>query len=295
MNPIISIVIPVYNSGKYLQETIDSIKSIKDNVPYEIIIVNDGSTDQQTISILEELKAKGYNVLDKINGGPASARNTGIKTAKGKYILPVDSDDKIRTGILKKSIDILESAPHIGVVYCDAWCFGDGNGDYLMPEFSLTKLFYNNFFLVSSVFRKSIWEKLNGFDEAIVLKGIEDWDFWLNIAVNDYKIFHLNEILYEYRIFNTGSMRNFPDRKKFEAHIMSKHVTSLYDHYRLLYEEKQEVDEILNDAKVELKYATANPIKFFIKSVLYKMFSKKTKNFNNYLYKKSLINIFFDR
>jgi len=295
MNPLISIVIPVYNSGKYLQETIDSIKSIKDNVTYEIIIVNDGSTDQQTLSILEELKSKGFNVIDKINGGPASARNTGIIAAKGKYILPVDSDDKIRTGILEKPVDILESAPHIGVVYCDAWCFGDGHGEYIMPEFSLTKLFYNNFFLVSSVFRKSIWEKLNGFDEALVLKGIEDWDFWLNIAVNDYKIFHLKEILYEYRIFNTGSMRNFPDRKKFEAHIMSKHVTSLYDNYRLLYEEKQEVDEILNDAKIELKYAIANPIKFFIKSVICNMFGKKTINFNNYLYKKSLKNIFFNR
>ena len=82
MNPLISIVIPCYNMGEFLQETIDSVCSYPIQEHYEIIIVNDGSTDETTISLLKSYEAQGFNVLNQNNQGLAAARNNGIKLSK---------------------------------------------------------------------------------------------------------------------------------------------------------------------------------------------------------------------
>ena len=79
MNPLISIIIPCYNHGKYLDDALSSIKKSKENYEVEIIIVNDGSTEKETIEILNNLENQGYFVLNQKNGGLGNARNNGIK------------------------------------------------------------------------------------------------------------------------------------------------------------------------------------------------------------------------
>ena len=98
IQPLISIVIPCYNHGQYIDEAIISVEEYK-NKDYEIIIINDGSTDNFTNIRLEELKEGGYNVIVQKNQGLGKTRNNGIKIANGKYILPLDADNKITIAI----------------------------------------------------------------------------------------------------------------------------------------------------------------------------------------------------
>src|SRR5665647_1387418 len=95
MKPVISIIVPVYNVELYIRECLDSIltQTFKD---FEVILVNDGSTDQSGDICNEYAKNdKRIKVAHKDNGGVSSARNVGIKLAQGDYIGFVDSDDRI--------------------------------------------------------------------------------------------------------------------------------------------------------------------------------------------------------
>lgn len=104
--PIVSVIIPCYNYGKYIEQAIQSIleQSYKN---WEIIVVDDGSDDEYTIEKLEELKKK-YAVIKIDRSGPAVARNVGIEAAKGKFILPLDSDDTIHSDYLLEAIAAYE-------------------------------------------------------------------------------------------------------------------------------------------------------------------------------------------
>jgi len=96
MNPRISIIIPCYNHGQYVREAISSVEKCTDKNLYEMIIVNDGSTDSFTLEEMGRLANDGYYVINQVNQGLGRTRNNGIKAAKGEYILPLDSDNRVR-------------------------------------------------------------------------------------------------------------------------------------------------------------------------------------------------------
>ena len=144
MNPIISIIIPCYNHGKYIEETLASIEKAKDRYPIEIIIVNDGSIDEYTISVLKKIEEKGYFVLNQNNGGLGNARNNGIKLAKGKYILPLDSDNNVLSPYFNDAVDILEKNADIDIVYGNIKKIGEITEDSFIEDFNLQKLMIGN-------------------------------------------------------------------------------------------------------------------------------------------------------
>ena len=105
--PKVSVIIPCYNHGEYLDEAVESVLT-QTYQNFEIIIVDDGSTDQSTIDLLKVYRKPKTRVIRTDNQGLASARNNGIKEAKGEYILPLDADDKIGKEYLKKAVKILD-------------------------------------------------------------------------------------------------------------------------------------------------------------------------------------------
>jgi glycosyltransferase involved in cell wall biosynthesis len=207
MNTSVSIIIPCYNQGSYLEDALQSVLQCNDKVSYEIIIVNDGSTDYSTLKCLKELEAKGYTIIEQTNKGLGAARNTGIKAAKGKYILPLDCDNKIRTGYMDEAVALLEKNPLTEVVYGDAEYFGEKKGVWESGEFNLQRLMIENYIDACAVFRKTTWEKLGGFDEKMPVMGYEDWDFWLRIAFQNGKFIYINKVCYDYR-YTQKSMIN---------------------------------------------------------------------------------------
>src|SRR5690606_20894541 len=106
--PLLSVIVPCFNQGKYLLELIACFPNYQDQDIYELIIIDDGSTDKETLSILHSIKLNGIKVIRQANQGVCVARNTGIESSDSKYILPIDGDDKVCVELIFEAIDILE-------------------------------------------------------------------------------------------------------------------------------------------------------------------------------------------
>lgn len=200
--PKISIIITCYNLGHYLEQAITSIKDYSPSDDYEIILVNDGSTDERTHEILEKIEQldKSIFVLYQPNMGLAKARNNGIKQAKGKYIIPLDADNKLRSEFIKETIAILDSNHEIDVVFGDAQLFGNKDSVWKAKPFDIAEMVLNNYIDACAGFRKSVWKELGGYDENMPVMGFEDWDLWLRMAVRGYQFHYVEAVFFEYRV-----------------------------------------------------------------------------------------------
>ncbi len=195
--PDISVIIPCYNQGHYLHEAIDSVLS-QTHSNLEIIVVDDGSTDSATRLCMDKLNRSRTKLLRRPNGGLASARNTGIKAAAGRYILPLDCDDMLAPDYLKKAICAMEAATELGIVYCHAEKFGAESGPWKLPPYSRWRILLGNIIFCSALYRRSDWEKVGGYDETL-RRGWEDWDFWLSLLELGRDVYCLPEVGFYYR------------------------------------------------------------------------------------------------
>lgn len=199
----LTIIIPCFNQGQFLAETLESVLSCDPSV-YELIIVNDGSTDEATNQYIDSLVSEGYNVIKQENKGLAGARNAGLKMAKGEFILPLDSDNTITNEYLVQAIKAMDADPQIGVVYGNARYFGSKTGEWNPGPFNLQKLMITNYIDACAVIRKSVFEKVGGYDTGMKYMGWEDWDLWLRIAFAGYKFHHINKVVWGYRVLDNS-------------------------------------------------------------------------------------------
>jgi Glycosyltransferases, probably involved in cell wall biogenesis len=183
-----------------LREALASVEEVRNANVLEVIIVDDGSYESETTRILNEVAEAGHCVVSQPNRGPGAARNTGIRLAKGEFILPLDSDNRLRDVYLDEGVSLLKNNPSVGVIYADAEYFGERSGRWQIPEFDLLSLIRMNFIDASAVYRKSLWEKVGGYDELMPSIGWEDWDFWLRVAAHGGAFFHLPKIGFDYRV-----------------------------------------------------------------------------------------------
>ncbi len=198
--PKISIIIPCYNMGGFIDEAIQSVQQYPDNKIYEIIVVNDGSDDTYTIGKLKHWEDKGIKIIHQENKGLGNARNTGIQAAQGDYILLLDADNKILPEYVSLSIEEFDQHPETAIIYGDALFFGEENKIKKVPDFSIEALLKENYIDACTVFRKEVWNAVGGFDENMPVMGWEDWDFWLRAFFKGYKFKHINKVLFEYRV-----------------------------------------------------------------------------------------------
>jgi glycosyltransferase involved in cell wall biosynthesis len=206
--PKVSVVIPCYNQGRYIE---DSIQSVLDQTfdDYEIIIVNDGSTDDETNKLLSIFYMPKTKIVHTANQGLVAARNAGIAAACGEYILPLDADDRIATTYLEKGVAILDGDPAIGVVYGWAEYFGSRTGRWELPDFSPVRLLVENMVYCTALFRRRDWQKVGGYDPAMRY-GWEDWELWLSLSELGIGFVRIPEVLFHYRVRSdsmTSSMR----------------------------------------------------------------------------------------
>jgi len=242
----ISVITACYNHGKYLEENIDSIQSYQWQMPIEHIIVNDGSTDQFTIDKLAELKAKGNNIINQQNGGPANARNAGIAASLGKYILPLDADNKLKPGVFEKAFRLMEKEQDIAVVYTNARCFGDNEYVWEPGEIDPYKFLVANYLDTCSLIRKSEFIEVGGYDDKIPVHGNEDWELWLKMIFAGKRFYYLKEIGYEYRVLNNSLSRteSTPNQQKINEYIARKYALEYAKHYSGLFSEKKKLENL---------------------------------------------------
>lgn len=200
-----SIVITCYNYAQYLEEAIES--ALNQTIPCEVIVVDDGSADN-TREICEKFPVK---YIYQENKGLSAARNTGIKAAKGEYIIPLDADDKIDENFAEKTIGF------DGITRTALQTFGDES--VLLEPSPYTDLCVNNQIFVTSTFPKKAWEEVGGYDEEMM--AFEDWDFWFRLIEHGYPIKTINEPLFLYRIHKGQMTSNNND--KWRDYLRKKH------------------------------------------------------------------------
>ncbi|AMV73142.1 glycosyltransferase [Desulfuromonas sp. DDH964] len=224
--PKVSVIIPCFNQGGYLDEAVNSVLA-QTYSDFEIIIVNDGSTDVASNDLLSDYRRPQCRVLLTNNQGLAAARNNGIRAAKGEFILPLDADDRIGPDYLHEAVRILDADPKVGIVYCEAEKFGAQAGRWRLPEFSLRKMLFSNLIFCSAVFRRADWEQVGGY-RTNMKSGWEDWDFWLSVLELGREVVKLQQTLFFYRV-KEASMIKAMDR---EVRIAMHHQL-IYNHWKL--------------------------------------------------------------
>jgi glycosyltransferase involved in cell wall biosynthesis len=211
MNPLVSVIVPVYNAAPYLRETLDSILSSTYR-PIEVVMVDDGSRDDSlTIAQTYCKQHIECRVIQQENRGVSAARNTAINAAKGVYILPVDADDKIADKFIEKAVDVINRDDNIRVVGCRCWMFGAVDKEWKLQKFSHELLARKNMIPATAMYRKSDWERCGGYCEQEIYR--EDWDFWLSMMELGGTFYKLNEVLFFYRI-SMGSRRTLAQKHK---------------------------------------------------------------------------------
>ena len=188
MEPLVSIIIPSYNSRAWVCQAIDS--ALTQTYPRcEIIAVDDGSTDG-TGELLVERYANRIKYVYKPNGGLSSARNAGLTYAAGQYIQFLDADDLILPGKVATHVAFLETHPEFGVVYCHSLYFADDKPDQTHDWWGrslyrsgdvFASMIYTGYILSHMpLARRECIDAVDPFDES--LTSCEDWDLWLRVA-----------------------------------------------------------------------------------------------------------------
>jgi glycosyltransferase involved in cell wall biosynthesis len=259
----VSVVIPCYNDGQFLQEAVDSVVA-SSYQHIEIIIVNDGSTDSHTLFQLDKLAAVGHTVIHQVNMGQCRARNNGISRATGPYILSLDADNKIRPQYIELAVGILDNEASIGVVYGKYDRFGSLSERNNGQPFDPLLLLFRSYIDTLAVYRKSLWQLVGGYDTQ--LRGNEDWDFWLTLHRHGTQFHFINDVMFDYRVKENSVSTFIKQRenyKEFSAYFCNKHGST----YR----------QAFCDLYIELMFAKSSPIKFLLKqrfSKLYALFKE---------------------
>jgi len=245
----VSVIMPCFNDGEYIKESIDSVLT-QTYEEVELIIINDGSTDELTNNILNNLSHPKIKVFKTSNIGPSAARNFGIGKSTGKYILPVDADDLIHSFYIEECVKQLNQNENVGIVYCYAELFGEQTGRWDLPEYSFEKMLLDNIIFVTSMFRKKDWEIIGGFNENLV-HGMEDYDFWLSILELEREVIQLKEVYFYYRIKKISRTTKFSD----DPRIVKETYKTLYSNHSEFYRKySNEYAMVLRDALIEQIY-----------------------------------------
>ncbi|MBI9113162.1 glycosyltransferase [Maridesulfovibrio ferrireducens] len=198
--PVVSVVVPCHNYGRYLAECVKSVL-LQSFCAWEIIIVNDGSTDD-THEVAQDIMANypGHAIryYRQEQKGIVQPRNRGVTLAKGEFILPLDADDLIAPTFLERTVAYLLERPELGYVSTKALFFGSSNKIWPSEPFANLSLLVTNQQTNTTLYRKTMWQDVNGYDERMI-HGYMDWEFWIHCTKMGWTGEQINEPLFFYR------------------------------------------------------------------------------------------------
>lgn len=197
----VSVVIPCYNSGSTIGQTIDSVKA-QTWEDIEIIVVDDGSSEPATVATLNALA--GIRLLRQINRGLPAARNAGIGAATGEYVLPLDADDWLEPDAVATLLGSLQASSGASFAFSHMQLEGEARGVLAKSYNSFEQLFLNQL-PYSLLMPKEIWKKVGGYDETM-RRGYEDWEFNIKLGINGYYGVVVPRPLFHYRVTSGGML-----------------------------------------------------------------------------------------
>lgn len=218
VDSLVSIIIPAYNYGHFLSETILSVIN-QSYQNWECLIIDDGSTDN-TENLVNKFTQKDFRIkyYKKENEGRSIARNFGIEKSSGEYIQFLDADDIIQSNKIEKQIHSFNLLKDVCVEYCDFDFFDSKTGKIIKTE-HFTKaltyplkeiifdLGYSGFIIPihSALFRRKVFNSIRFRSN---LEYREDWLFWIDVALADNKFHFINEKMVLYRKHETSTVHN---------------------------------------------------------------------------------------
>lgn len=238
---LVSVVIPAYNCAPYIAETLRSIAS-QDHTRIEIIVVDDGSTDN-TIQVIEDIRGQlqiEVRIITQANGGAARARNAGIEASRGEFVAFMDADDYWFPEKISAQIGALRNFPDHGIVYC-SWREWDGklapervrssaDTDVPMSEVDsaesgwlFTRLLMSCIVWTSAVMaRREVLDAVGRFDPRF--RRGQDYDYWIRASQHT-RILKLARVMALYRILSDSISRR-PHTENFEALVLQQAIRS---------------------------------------------------------------------
>ena len=202
-NPFVSVIVPVYNGAKFLSEAVASIRR-QNYHPMEVIIVDDGSTDE-TAELARSL-GKDIRYAYQRNSGPAAARNKGLEMARGDIIAFLDVDDLWPPNKLQIQVTRLINDPNLDVVLGRVKFIKLPGAPEINIQFESPDSTLVNAYLGSGVFRKSAFGRVGNFDET--LRYSEDQDWFLRAREQSISIVIIEQVILYYRLHEHNMTRN---------------------------------------------------------------------------------------
>jgi glycosyltransferase involved in cell wall biosynthesis len=227
-NPAVSVIVPCYNGGRFLDDLCASLaaQTFRD---FETVIVDDGSTEEATARKLASLDP-AIRVLHQENRRMAAARNVGFRAARGEFVLPLDCDDRIEPSFLAETVAILRDAPpEVGFAFSHMQLVGVMDGVMARHFNRFDQLFLNQL-PYCMLIRRSAWEAAGGEDETMH-DGGEDWEFSLRLLRAGFRGVEIAKPLLIYRVSPDGMLMSRTARRHgtIWRYIRAKHR----DLYRL--------------------------------------------------------------
>lgn len=218
-NSLISVIIPCYNYGKYLNDSVESIINQKKFSNFEIIIVNDGSNDN-TSEIANNLINKYNNIDIKFfeteNQGVSASRNFGLSKSRGEWLLPLDADDMFKEDFFINCFDIINKKEEINLIFSNLKGLGGPkNWGWEPTEYSFENLAFQNTFPYASLHKRCFFEKTGGYNSDIPW-GAEDWEYWLRCAKEGLKPERLKESHFIYRVNHSNTNLSLTMSKNYD-------------------------------------------------------------------------------
>jgi glycosyltransferase involved in cell wall biosynthesis len=215
VNDLISVIIPCFNTGAFLNEAVESVLT---NVleKFEIIIVNDGSTDSDTLSILAGISDSRIRLINQDNKGLASARNIGVQHSSGSILFFLDSDNMILPNYSTWATDAFNTNPRLGVFYGNPRFIGDleDKPRFEVQPFDFDKLLRGNFIDACAFVRKDAFLSVDGFSVDPNLQGWDDWELWIKLSLGNWDFLHKDKECYVYRVRRNSMIGSSSTEKK---------------------------------------------------------------------------------
>lgn len=192
--PRVAVVVPCFNDGETLLETLDSLRREE---PHELIVVDDGSSDPKTLAVFTRIEREGIRVLHQPNRGLSAARMNGVESTRSRFLLALDSDDKLCAGALTLLADALDADQELACAWGDYISFGDENCRIrTWAALDAYVLAFVNRMPVVAMFRREALLASGGWRLA---GGWEDWALWRMLAVRGEHGVHVGEPIFLYR------------------------------------------------------------------------------------------------
>jgi glycosyltransferase involved in cell wall biosynthesis len=195
--PRISVLLPCFNHGQFIDEAVESVLT-QTCQEFEIVIVDDGSTDGPTVEKLASYDAPRTRVLRIENSGLPAARNHAARHAGGQIFCALDADDRLAPTWFEKGLRVLDEQPSVAFVSHWLETFGDEQWTWTPERCDLPALLARNSVNGAALVRREAFEAVSGYDEAL-REGCEDWDFWLRLVERGWPGAIIPEVLFYYR------------------------------------------------------------------------------------------------